>query len=624
MTDPDIQRLRSKLHARLRTSRFIPETKARTGKLSSTTSVAPDPKVYDVSGNVIPNKIWVRIGATRSDIAGRSTVPVWNYDRVATDRADIAVILVEDASGDLYVDRADTAAAAVSGIPGGFYGDTGARPPELSTTTIPLANVFDLMPYRDSAGVLRARPGWLPNDVYWHDDALADTLDVTAYVTASTGMRAYVVVGINLDTNTWIADTTEDRGILLAPGSYDDIEPVLAGWTNAFPVCAIPMAHGATDFAQADIIDLRTWGSGGWLDVEYASDGVSNPPTQEELADIFGSPSDVGTRFLGILDDAGAGTKEYVIVSDGAQFLGVPMVAFRSELATATWARQGAVIEPLGTSDTLNAEPCVLYDTDPVILTDLPRVFKMWFRAGTGTTASGFAIYYAESPSGLPGTWVRYGSALVTSCFSPFVLKHSGVYHLYVAGGLYARIDLYTSTDGVNFTLHTSSVIASGSGWESSNVANPFAWVEGSTWYMLYEAQGSAWKIGLATSSDGISWTKSGSNPVISATGMRGGPHVFKSGSTYYVFGQGATSGVLPTDIYRNQSTDLTTWSGETLFLARSGADEGAAISVGQVADPSIVIVNGVAYFFYAATPDGNDDDGTIKLMTGAPSLLTA
>ena len=130
-------------------------------------------------------------------------------------------------------------------------------------------------------------------------------------------------------------------------------------------------------------------------------------------------------------------------------------------------------------------------------------------------------------------------------------------------------------------------------------------WTEDSTWYALYEAYGSDrnWRVGLATSPDGIAWTKDANNPVISFP-YCGGPEIHKISGTYYMWGQCNQTGTSATDIYRLSSTDLHTWTLEAIALKRETPDEGVDDNVnGQVADPSMVEVNGITYVYYDATP---------------------
>jgi hypothetical protein len=64
----------------------------------------------------------------------------------------------------------------------------------------------------------------------------------------------------------------------------------------------------------------------------------------------------------------------------------------------------------------------------------------------------------------------------------------------------------------------TTVLESSVDGWDAGGVWCPIVWIEDGTWYLLYtsrDADLNNVSTGLATSADGITWTKSGSNPVI-------------------------------------------------------------------------------------------------------------
>ncbi|MFA6537437.1 MAG: DUF2341 domain-containing protein [Patescibacteria group bacterium] len=278
---------------------------------------------------------------------------------------------------------------------------------------------------------------------------------------------------------------------------------------------------------------------------------------------------------------------------------------FASDL---TWDPQGTVLQASEDFDENNVhEPIVIYDTDPQILTDQTNVFKMWHTSGWENSV----MNYAESVDGV--TWVRYsGNPILTGFGRSFVLKHDGTYYMYTEDAT-QELDLYTSEDGVNFVLTKNSAIPrGGSGaWDNTAIVNNHVWVEGANdWKMIYEASGGVnpWALGLATSSDGITWTKYESNPVIDETGARGGPFVTKIGSEYWMWVHGSTAGVLPTDLYRYHSTDLITWTQDPAgtVLARLTADEGAGGSVGQIADPFYMEHDGDVYLWNSASSDGS------------------
>jgi len=106
----------------------------------------------------------------------------------------------------------------------------------------------------------------------------------------------------------------------------------------------------------------------------------------------------------------------------------------------------------------------------------------------------------------------------------PFVIKDGNSYEMWYTGrDLYGvwRVGYLTSTDGINWTrILTEPVLDVGSGdaWDSRLLEAPFIIKEGPTSYkMWYTGRGpdDYLRIGYATSTDGINWTKYAGNPVL-------------------------------------------------------------------------------------------------------------
>jgi hypothetical protein len=138
-------------------------------------------------------------------------------------------------------------------------------------------------------------------------------------------------------------------------------------------------------------------------------------------------------------------------------------------------------------------------------------------------------------------------------------------------------IGMSTSTDGISWT-HQGAVLRKGSAgeWDSSNTWCPAVWEEGGTYYMLHPATGPVgMQMGLATSPDGITWTKyddpsttdppyAESDPVFNdanwATGDTEAPcfSVLKEDGTYYVMYNTLSAHRQSSVVY---STDLINWT---------------------------------------------------------------
>jgi len=285
--------------------------------------------------------------------------------------------------------------------------------------------------------------------------------------------------------------------------------------------------------------------------------------------------------------------------------------------STAFAWKVGTVITPDAGDNNHVDEPMVLYEGDAQLLSG--TVFKMWWTSNWGNPE----INYAESTDGI--AWTHYGSnPILSGGFGRnFVVKNGADYWMYVDVG--GDIDLYTSSDGLTFALDTANVVAIGAGgqWDDGQVAQPTVLVESATdWKMLYTAKrvgGSIWSTGLATSTDGRSWTKYGSNPVMGAetTTVGTGGTVVKVGSTYWALPHACASACnTPTDLYWYTSTNFTDWSRSpaSAVWVRTGPDENDGVSSGQIDDSSFVEANGSTYLFYPASSDGLSETGWFRI----------
>lgn len=259
-----------------------------------------------------------------------------------------------------------------------------------------------------------------------------------------------------------------------------------------------------------------------------------------------------------------------------------------------------------------------------------------------GTDATTFYMYYGgrplPDPIEAPSTskWMRYGSNPVLAVgaagkWDDFwvqmnsIWKEGSTYYGYYQGGKsdgLFRIGLATSTDGISWTKNAAADgkifdVGTGGAWDDSLVGYPCVWKEGSTWYMLYSGKNATSgksQIGLATSSDGISWTRSGSNPVITnglsmdTHIMQPGTRMLKEGDTYYFYYWGNTVYNLSENakIMLATSTDLTTWTKSANNPMLSGGGTSAWDTA--VLAPTVIKFGSTYYMFYegAAFDGGN------------------
>jgi predicted GH43/DUF377 family glycosyl hydrolase len=171
------------------------------------------------------------------------------------------------------------------------------------------------------------------------------------------------------------------------------------------------------------------------------------------------------------------------------------------------------------------------YAIDPVVLYDASaRLYRMWFTAKQ--YGGPWSIYYAISSDGT--TWFSYvnnpvlqgGSAAFESdgvVYAGIVYNGSQYKMLYegVQNGFANAVGLATSSDGIEWTKSSSNPVLSAdpAGWDSVRVGvSEAVHFDGSTYSLYYAGwNGSSTQVGLATSVDAVHWTRNSSGPVITA-----------------------------------------------------------------------------------------------------------
>jgi hypothetical protein len=276
------------------------------------------------------------------------------------------------------------------------------------------------------------------------------------------------------------------------------------------------------------------------------------------------------------------------------------------------WQKQGVVFAPLAADLSSSGvgvfEGCCIYDTNPQLLTQYTRVYKLWFSAGPISSAS---VYYAESPD--LKNWTRKSGAVIASVSTPGVIKNGSTYYLYCqasASGGSGATELYTATDGVTFTQVSSDIFATG-----GYPLKPIAIVKG-TWYALYGKLGSGAfaEVYLATSPDGSTWTAYSGNPVISANSTYPYPCVAEVNGVFYVWmqagpsasqGAGSAPNFDPNECTRYSSTDFEHWAGPVHSLHHSQLHESVNTpvnnteAVGGTAPVAVFDIGGKCHMLY-------------------------
>jgi len=149
-------------------------------------------------------------------------------------------------------------------------------------------------------------------------------------------------------------------------------------------------------------------------------------------------------------------------------------------------------------------------------------LFKMWYGGYDGTY---FQMGYATSSDGINWTRQNNGNPVLrvgpdgawddTWITQLYALKEGNTYRMYYSGndGAIGRIGFATSTDGLNWTKYHSNPVfeADDSGFDSVHVGVDTLLKEGNEYKMWYYGNaGSSYvnAVGYATSADGISWSR--------------------------------------------------------------------------------------------------------------------
>jgi len=149
-------------------------------------------------------------------------------------------------------------------------------------------------------------------------------------------------------------------------------------------------------------------------------------------------------------------------------------------------------------------------------------IYKMWYTS-VGQSASG-RIFYATSPDGI--NWTKRATPVFSPSYSGFdnqavtlskIIKINGTYKMYYTsrGSLSSvAIGLATSSDGINWTRRNTPVLTGTLPWEGDVFTGDIVYYN-EKYFLYYYADGyNGIKIGLATSTDGINFTKK-SQPII-------------------------------------------------------------------------------------------------------------
>lgn len=267
-------------------------------------------------------------------------------------------------------------------------------------------------------------------------------------------------------------------------------------------------------------------------------------------------------------------------------------------------------------------EPNLLYENG---------IYKLWYTQGFDKEA----IAYAISDDGL--TWTKYAFNPVLGhgrggepydAARGYVVKVADTYYLFYNSSpnppATGDEKLATSSDGIHWT--SEGVILRTTDWPwGGQFGNVSVWVEGNTWYMLFEAlyHGSGvWEMGAATSQDGRNWNLLSHTPLrsmqIADQRSYGGPMVVKRDGRYHCWYHATPksslkSSFIPTAIYRATSLDLLNWEVYSTIPVLSLTQQ---YEIDQIADPTFLEVNGRCLMMFDGMNNSPPGAGSLGLAT--------
>ncbi len=127
-------------------------------------------------------------------------------------------------------------------------------------------------------------------------------------------------------------------------------------------------------------------------------------------------------------------------------------------------------------------------------------------------------------PSGIEGAWDK------TQVSTPSVIVTDEGYVMYFtghSGDNNMAIGIATSDDGITWEKHPEPILVQDEDWEGNDIHQPRVVRADEGWVMLYRSRGDftsgAMRYGIATSEDGITWTKHAGNPILAPSDFEDG-----------------------------------------------------------------------------------------------------
>ncbi|MEJ5263062.1 MAG: hypothetical protein WHT45_10305 [Ignavibacterium sp.] len=248
------------------------------------------------------------------------------------------------------------------------------------------------------------------------------------------------------------------------------------------------------------------------------------------------------------------------------------------------------------------AQPVIMYDENK---------YKMWYYSDAGNARK--YVLYAESSDGI--NWVKHPNPVLVpgnsgswdswAVHPGSIIKENGIYKMYYSGWAdqYGEwyIGLATSTDGINWSKKPNPVLYPGSDWEYQ-IASSYVIKINNLYYLYYTGRNMPfYKIGLAISNDGINFTKYSNNPILSNEMAWEGlgvlyPTIFRENNLYkmiYMNAQGTGFGLA-------QSIDGINWTKDPQNPFFRKDQTANSWGIANIAYPNVIKVNNDFRVYYS------------------------
>jgi predicted GH43/DUF377 family glycosyl hydrolase len=242
---------------------------------------------------------------------------------------------------------------------------------------------------------------------------------------------------------------------------------------------------------------------------------------------------------------------------------GITSVGYATSTDGLSWTKQGAVMSPGGATSWERDE------VSPNSILFEGGVYRLWyhgggyFMGGSGTRYGNGRIGYATSPDGI--TWTKYASNPVLDISAsgafddeqvaePRVVKVAGGYRMYYTGrnatSKRQALGLATSSDGIAWTKDARNPILDSTRW--GDFWGGVFFYESGVWLLWHaDDSGGSSRINFKWSPDGIAWTDGAQNPVLVPSGVANAPDGslvgdsvsgYRDGNTYRIMFTGFAS----------------------------------------------------------------------------------